>query len=170
MRDIYVWNKVQDYPMSLLSLDIDGRSFISKINEVYYLGDETEQNNLRNDIEKIIDGQAFYFFGESARNFEFDIQIGKISISQCVGGCYCNVWQQMFCDPNTGICYPMGLAGVCSDACPNSVACAAGTWYDPTVCYAAGYIYYRDEYPIPLVFNGTDELVETLSYNVVELQ
>jgi len=162
--DEYRWNKVQEVPLSLLSMDVDGESFISKVNKAYYniLSDE-EKKQFQTDSYSIITNQMFYEYQGIPPEIGFNILIG--SVVKITKG-----------DPD---CRCLYSSFTCSDECPEKTRgqdCTI-TMYpggppltDDKKCFIYGYIYYSEKYPIPLVFNGTDKFVDVLSYDVVEVK
>jgi hypothetical protein len=167
LREQFIWNKVQEVPMDLLSMSLDGESFISRMNKVHYLGDDEEEKQLRDQIDDIISNQLFYYFEGTEYPFTASINIGEISITKYLEGCYCK----------KTLCYAGVCDYECCDKCPEETKgkdCrAAGIRglrtpdnskclpYDIRVEYSA-------KYPFPLTFNGTDKFTDELSYKAIE--
>jgi hypothetical protein len=163
MLDEYRWNKVQEVPLDLLSMDIDRESFISKMNKVFYK--KLDEDQLKNKIDKIISDQLFYLTGGVQRPFDISINIGGIKITKELPGC------TVYEDPMQ--------EGVWTCRCSANCAKPEGTdvgSFDKSgqcaplinLCISSVSSVYSAKFPFPLTFNGTDKFVDELSYNVVE--
>ena len=171
MRDQYSWNKFQEVPLNLLSVDIGDESFVSRMNKVYYFGDGDEKEQLKNEVDNIIKKQIFPV-GVAPASAE--IMIGDIEITHktpstlIVPGC----------EIVTGLC----SAGVCDCICGNECPLAGkylGSVLGGHKCKLldvyqclSGEIpkIYSAMFPFPLVFNGKDEFVDVISYNVIQTE
>ncbi len=160
--DEYRWNKIQEVPLDLLSMDIDGKSFVPKMNKVYYKFEpEDEFKKVRN----IVNNQLYFMFGGDAKSMGYIISIGNATVSQSQY-------------PNCG-CMPHPLVEnlyTCNDDCSVSkkgnycgkYVFPVGIVPDPSLCFVIGRREYSASYPFPLTFNGTDEFTARLSYDAVE--
>ena len=163
MREHYIWNKVQELPLNLFSMDLDDGSFVSKMNKVYY-GYETKEELQK--VEKILNEQLYYTFSEKPEHMGYIVSVDTITLSkfplitEC--GCIPDI-------DNFG-------TWICKDKCTISRAGKSCTRYDiqgtpvqaPELCFEFGRIQYSGEFPFPLTFSGTDEFTVTMSYNALE--
>jgi hypothetical protein len=170
MREQYLWNKVQDVPMDLLSMDVEGESFVYRMNKVYY-GYE-EESNLGSKTSGYISKQLIYFLEGPVRPLEAVIVIDDISIVKYLEGCTVN--SEAHCE-----------GGDCAYVCKCSAGCSkpegdivGSTWMTDTCkeefldkcLYTTNTrVQYSANFPFPLTFNGTDKLVDELSYKAVQV-
>jgi len=167
IRDEYIWNKVQDVPLSLLSVDVDGESFVTSANKAYY--DLLDKIQFQDSVKSIITEQLFYLVGEENRAFGYSFFVFGTKIDEQppdFGGSSCK------CDK------PQGSSGIvvyygCNNDCIGKEDKNCGFWVgttdytDHTICFNTIEIY-ESEYPVPLTFNGTDKFVDTMKYKVTE--
>ncbi len=171
MRDVYIWNKVQEVPLSLLSMDINDESFVSRMNKVYYLGDDGEEKKLINEVDYIVSNQLSL---ESRRPYTFLISVCGISLNKEIseaGECKC-----LKC--GGGSCFG-GLWYECSDGCGANKGkdCCHKTPFgdckegggDVNLCFSTKTTYSAG-FPFPLTFNGTDNFIDSISYKIVEME
>jgi len=165
IQEQYLWNKLQEVPMSLLSMSLDDESFVSRMNRVFYGFDEEEW--LRDRIDDIILKQVFYLYGEITEYpLTFVISINGIQITEHLVGCH--VYGKDV-GPLLDECY-------CSDECGTNAGKYLGDhlnceWaYSVDLClYTTGTrVEYSAEFPFPLAFNGTDNFIGVISYEVIE--
>lgn len=177
IRDQYIWNKVQEVPLSLFSTDIDGESFINKANKAYYgFNDKGEFMGL---IKNIINSTIFYDYNVEYRPFAYSVNIFGTTVSEGYvtpsGGCKCDKI----------IAYGSNIYYYgCSDGCAvdkQGRPCGEkkdATWDDRSswdtrddmLCYETNKenTIYEVSYPVPLTFNGTNKLIGNISYKVAE--
>lgn len=168
MIDEYRWNKVQEVPLSLLSMDVDGEQVVSKINKVYY-GFESEDQ--LDEVKGLVNKQLYYMYGGSQPNMGYSFSVGGASVTESpFPTCGCNYgWN--------GATFSFDWH--CGGGCPNDGETCYHWMYDPyagqnvqvpdeTMCYVIGRIEYHGSYPFPLTFNGTYKFIETMSYDAVE--
>jgi len=169
MGDVYIWNRVQEVPLDLLSMDVDRELFVINGNKVYY--GFLDREEFRDKIQNNINDQLFYFTGTENRPFGYSIWAFGMKIDEePVGfeGAACGCTEDR---PYTSNAYN------CNDNCaPHKRGEYCGWWSgipgfndyrDDTVCFDTIETY-QAEYPIPLTFNGTDKLVDEIRYKVVE--
>ena len=167
-REEYVWNKVQEMPLSLLSMDIDKESFVSKMNKVYY--SKEDANQLKTQLNKMIMNQLFYeWYSTTEYPYKYFINVGGFSFSgagecACSGPWHAPVTGEYKCNSDCGV-----KAG---ESC--SVVVLEGLFglkaYVPSnrKCYGKNVTKYGASYPFPLTFNGTDDVINIISYEVIE--
>jgi hypothetical protein len=166
MREQYIWNKVQDVPMDLLSVDVDGESFVYKVNKVHYK--QADETQLKNRMGEIINKQLFYFFGGATSSLTAVIRIEDIVITSSntyIGDC--KIEQRGSCE--------FGRKYYCSADCIDHPDEYLGCYLFPMrpsieECLTAVIDRYSSTFPLPLVFNGTDQFIVTLSYEITELR
>lgn len=160
--DEYKWNKVQEVPLGLFSMDIDGESFTSKMNKVYY-GLEPEDEFVKKMHEDVINQQLFYQFPSDKRPFGYVVSVGDITISE------------MKVDPNCRCVRSDATHCYCSDECPKAgEPCGREVpWWiftkvecDPSLCSHTK-IELSEKFPFPLTFDGTDRFTDLMLYKVV---
>ncbi len=170
MMEQYVWNKVQEVPLSLLSMDIGDESFVSRMNKVYYLGDSDEKEELKNEVDDIVTKQLL-LGAFTRRPYTFLISVCGISLNKEVieaGDCECERLGGIpggpfyecsaGCGPNEG-----------KDCCVRTIAgdCKAEEG-DVTLCFSTKKIY-SGGFPFPLTFN-TINFVDSISYEIVQFE
>ena len=160
--DEYRWNKIQEIPLALFSMDIDRESFTLKMNKIYYEL-EPEDEFVTKMHEDVINQQLFYQFPPDKRPFGYFITIGKTTLSEVKEvqpNCECEVRSDCG-DPPWYYC-----SDDCGSPCTNcGVEDRFGNiWPDERFCYPTEAKFYAEEYPFPLTFNGTERFIESLSY------
>jgi len=166
MWDEYRWNKVQEIPLSLLSMDIDGEPFVARVNKAYYGSLDKKLDEL-NKIDDIISEQLL---SQEGYIFNAVINITGMRIQASSEGCGCNnclssggskqCWCSGGCIREGKDCY-VGTAG--SNPPDSSHNWCRGL--TPII----GTRYYSAKFPFPLTFNGTDDFTTEISYDVVEI-
>jgi len=164
IRDEYLWNKVQDVPLNLLSLTFDREPFVSKMNKFYYgFLTEDEKNDFIDETRTIITDQLFYLYTGCPPDcpIGYVIRISDILISQTkTVGCQCKRVHATRCE--------------CSGECPNAgKSCGVEVKWGPFTkvveddgkCYKG--IEFGAEFPFPLAFNGTNKLTYPVFYYAV---
>jgi len=161
MREHFIWNKVQEVPLDLLSMDVDGEPFVVYANKVYY-GLIKDKNQFRISVHDKINNQIFYFFEEVGEEhpFSYEIYIFDVLIDEKPawfdpGGCGCTEIEG-------------GLVYLCNDECGAKAGefCGFDVGFD-SLCFDT-VEKYQAEYPVPLTFDGTNDLVDKIFYKVVE--
>lgn len=166
--DLYNWNKVQEIPLDLLSVDIDDESLVSRVNKVYH--GKLDENELKDWMDETISKQLFYFFGETKYPLTTVIHVGDIEITKYLKGCGCyisdgNIWETYTC---TAECPRAG------EVCWKETIATMGqkpTAKDHNWCMDVDKVtelQYSAKFPFPLTFDGTDKLVDELSYEIIE--
>jgi len=181
MKETYNWNKIQEIPLSLLSMDVDDQSFVSKMNKIYYLTDEgdIERDQFKDIIDGNISKQLFYYLGSVQHPFEVEINIAGIEISEYLEGC-------MIVEGECTDKIPPGSGRECHCFCSGGCGSSSNeqltiSKVDENTCnrdysiddciYVIGEtVKYSAKYPFPLVFSGTDKLVDELSYRAEEVK
>ena len=79
-RDEYIWNKVQELPLSLLSMDVGEESFVSRMNKVYY--ELADKDLLKDETSDVISKQLFYWLEGPEYPFEFVIILAQTRVPQ----------------------------------------------------------------------------------------
>jgi hypothetical protein len=178
--DEYRWNKIQEIPLALFSMDMDGESFVSRVNRVYYLGSNNEKNQLKEKIDDTISNQLFYYFEETEYPFRVMIKVDGIEvITKYVEACEieerdCTTKSPPVPPGKECHCY-------CSAECPSYSANKKLTTskvdegrctihYDISDCVVRKPVVYSAKFPFPLTFDGTDKFVDELSYKIEETQ
>jgi len=166
-RDEYIWNKVEEVPLDLLSMNIENESFVSRINKIYYGFIDMESTRIK--LRDIIHKQLFYSYTTTLYPYEYFITIGGLSFTGQTG-CTCN--GQMFAH-FTGAWTCSGGCGLYKDE-----NCAKVWFYippsqpiyvpDSSKCFGKTEAIYNAAYPFPLTFNGTNNLITIISYEVAE--
>jgi len=163
IQEQFLWNKIQEVPLDLLSMTLDGEMLVSKVNKVYYgYGDGSK---LKDIIDGNISRQLFYFFEETEYPLKAVINIGGISLSTYLEGC-------KLLEESCGVnCWKF----TCSDKCGSNegkyievVQYAMKPSLDFCFYTTKTRIEYSAKYPFPLTFNGTDKFVDELSYEAIE--
>jgi len=164
IKDQYLWNKIQEVPLDLLSMNLDGERFVCRINKVYYLGGDEEKKQLREQIEGNISKQLFYFLEGAQYPLKAVIYIGEIKITKYLEGCELleeyqgSGWWKFYCSDDCGENAGKGIL-VQSYALKPSLGFCLYMTETP--------IEYSAKYPFPLTFNGIDKFVDELSYDAV---
>ncbi len=171
--DEYRWNKVQELPLSMLSIDLKGESFISRLNKVHHLQSSNEKDALQKDLEDTIQKQMFQAFTAQQYPFKARIKIGQIEITtQFVESC----------DIEEYDCVTEGFPAVTKCDCKCSADCGVNAnkkltstkiencyfYYELDDCIIRKPVVYTAKFPVPLFFNGTDNFVEELYYQIEE--
>jgi hypothetical protein len=168
MLDEYKWSKVQEVPLDLLSIDLNGESFVSKMNKVYY--GFYDSSKLRDETKEYVYNQFFYSLGGNPKGIIFSVDIGNLNIVSAKSPCTCND-NRLF---GTALQHNRYL---CSDNCVDVTGKSLGgrscetwdTWGrlrgDIKKCvYSESY--YSAGFPFPLTFNGTENFIDSLNYEI----
>ena len=165
--DEYRWNKVQEVPLDLFSMDVNGESFVSRMNKIYYGFIDMEPTKIK--LRDIIHKQLFYSYTGTKYPYEYFITIGNLSFTG-QSDCTCN--GKMFAH-FTGAWTCSGGCGLYKDE-----NCAKVWFYippsqpiyvpDSSKCFGKTEAIYNAAYPFPLTFNGTNNLITIISYEVAE--
>ncbi len=175
MREGYFWNKLQEVPLGLFSMGLDGELFVYKMNKVYYLGTDEEKEQLRDEIDYILEKQVFNYSKGMEYPLDGVITVDGIVITKYLEGCKIEERDcQDFGDTTRCHCY-------CSSGCGKNkdkrltgfIKIKQGecnTTYDIRECiYIIGtQVKYSAKFPFPLTFSGTDKFVDELSYDAIE--
>jgi hypothetical protein len=165
----YMWNRVQDEPLSILSMDIDGQPVVMQMNK--FLFKQYPQDL----IDKLRGNISYQIFGSTDPspnlNFGYRINISDMVISGKAANpdCGCTKVGQEF-EGGTGY--------VCNDNCAQNMRgndCGLIVYYffgkkdtrDSTKCFNA-FARYNMIYPFPLSFNGTWNFITNLTYEIEE--
>jgi len=175
MIDEYRWNKVQELPLDLLSVDIDGKPFVSGVNRVHYLGNNDEKEQFKKGMDDTITNQFFNYLTGAEYPFRATIKVDGIEVI--------TKYVESTCKLEVRDCEEEGIPAedychcYCSDACKlknkqltvskreKYMACIG---FDVSDCTIRKPVFYSAKFPFPLIFNGTDKFVDELSYEVEE--
>jgi hypothetical protein len=169
IQDQYLWNKFQEVPLNLFSMSIDGESFVCRMNKIYHkLGDDSQ---LKEELDKTITKQLFYFFEGTGYSYRATIYITGMEITKSFEGCsVTSTFIPGFGEaPNVFVCK-------CSSKCALPEGYEVGQFTDIDECYTliesctlSEKKVYSAKYPFPISFKGNGELVDELSYNIIEV-
>lgn len=149
--DEYRWNKIQEVPLSLFSMDVDGEPFVSGANKIIY---GFEAKSELDEIKERVNDQLYFAFGDVPPNMGYILTIGEVTVSES---------RFPDCD-----CKLTGLAWGCTNDCaPDKRGKPCGQ-YEPELCFDIGRREYSASYPFPLAFNGTTKFIDGLSYDAVD--
>ena len=172
IRELYLWNKFQEMPLSLLSMDMDDESFVIRMNKVYYFGTDEEKEEFKNKIDGIVKEQIFPV-GVTPATAE--IMIAGIAITEeipctlIVPGCeiVTGICSSGVCDCHCGDECPLPFAGKYLGSVVGFVATCRRT-YDICECVSGDVPkIYSARFPFPLTFDGT-KFTDELSYEIIE--
>ena len=177
-HDEYTWNKIQEIPLSLFSMDIEKKSFVSIVNKVYYFPDDAESSlYLYYDVPNFVNQQLFYLIGGKPSNLGYIISVdtgtetAPLTFSQTpTTETYCR------CLPAEAPPFEPLLYFECNEDCLSGHDKPCGKEYPwgrgpaPELCFDAEVIPYSASYPLPLAFSGTDDFITTISYNALEYE
>jgi hypothetical protein len=150
-------------------MDIDGESFVSRMNKIYYGFIDTESESTKIKLRDIIHKQLFYSYTMTLYPYEYFITIGNLSFTgqadcACKGKMFAHLTGQWYC---SGDCGPY-----------DGKNCAKVWFYippaqpiygpDSSKCFGNVRAFYTAAYPFPLTFNGTNYFITTISYEVTE--
>lgn len=165
--DEYRWNKIQEVPLDLFSIDVDGEQFVSKMNKIYH---KFEPEDQLDKVKKMVNSQLYFAFGDVPPNIGYILTIGEVTVSQSdYPDCGCKPAVEYF-----------SVTYKCQGGCALDLEgedCVGGYTYnqmgtpqaypDPKKCFYVGLVEYHGDYPFPLTFNGTDKFIAGLSYDAV---
>jgi len=169
IREQYLWNKVQEVPLDLFSMDIDGESFVSRMNKVYHGFDDKDA--LRDAVDNFVTKQLFYSLEEENYFLEANVKVGGMRITKPIG-----------CRVIDGHCNIFGCDCLCSDNCGDesgeyigfaSRHTSCDVEFDLSNCITElpkGAFYRSILYPFPLTFDGTDVFVDELFQEIIEVE
>lgn len=178
--DEYTWNKIQEIPLSLFSMDVKKKSFVSIVNKVYYFPDDAESFfYLYSDIPKFINWQLFYLKEGIPSNLGYIISVDRgtetdpLTFSQAPLDPEIDPEMRCRCLPAEAPPFEPTPYFECDNYCPNhDKPCGKdypwGRGPAPELCFNVEIMPYSASYPLPLTFDGTDEFTTTISYNAVE--
>jgi len=175
--DEYRWNKIQEVPLSLLSADLDGESFVYRVNKVHYLGSDAEKNQLKDKINDFLTEQLFHYFPGTEYPFRVIIKVDGIeAITKYLTGCRVVEGSCASETDEFGVsvtmchCYCSADCGYNKNKCLTYYKVKQGEcWsYSVSGCISREAVVYSAKYPFPLTFNGTDKFIDELSYEVEE--
>jgi hypothetical protein len=174
----YTWNRVQDMPLSLLSMDVNDQPFVMQMNKIYYgkLPEVQTQQFIDGVRKKVITPQLLSGFDPNEPEkypFWYVISIGGKTFSETIApNCKCKLG-----DISYGVYWYK-----CSTECNNLKTGLAGSecWSGAPVfrppdietrCLRmAGVVdiaIYNMSYPFPLAFSGTWNLTIPFYYNII---
>jgi len=167
-RDEYVWNKFQEMPLGLLSMDIDNESFVSRMNKIYYKFIDMESTRIK--LKDIIHKQLFYFYTTTEYPYEYFITIGNLSFTEeadcyCKGGWFAYNTGDWTCSGSCGLHDGENCARVWARIPPFGAPIYVP---DSSKCLGKWEAIYSAVYPFPLAFDGTNNLITIISYEATE--
>ena len=168
-RDEYLWNKFQEMPLNLLSMDIENESFVSRMNKIYYGFIDVESTRIK--LRDIIHKQLFYFYTTTEYPYEYFITIGDLSLAEktvcyCKGGYFAHFNGDWTCH---GSCGPIHTDESCARVWAYIPPFAMPIYVpDNSKCIGDVTTFYTAVYPFPLAFNGTNYFITPISYEVTE--
>lgn len=166
IREQYVWNKVQEMPLDLLSMDIEGEPFVSRMNKVYY--EFIDKDSFKTEVNDKTLRQIFYHFETPEYPFEYFITIGNMTLTgskdcSCDGPWYAYLTGDFECNIHCGGSIP-------GRPCGRFLSLNAPFWYpDNSLCFGKTKKVYRGMYPFPLTFDGTANFTNVISYEVIQI-
>lgn len=162
----YHYNRVQEIPLTIISSDYEGESFVERVNKAYY---GFEIGNLKNSVRETTIQQV----GEE---YWWSIVIGNLYFGK-IAGEDCVVSFDMSIDGRFLYCK-------CSEGCPLSgrIVATKDTSIpeippQPFYCnkpellviclgsLTVNVTFFNDTFPFPLVFNGSDKFITEMMFN-----
>jgi len=118
--DEYRWNKVQEVPLSLLSMDVEGESFVTKVNKIYY---KFEPEDKLDEVKEMVNKQLYFVFGDEPPNMGYILTIGEITVTQS------KKYPDCKCEPAVELVPTLKCQGGCGDK--EGASCVGGYTQDP---------------------------------------
>lgn len=162
----YHYNRVQEIPLTIISSDYEGESFVEKFNKAYYgFYSENEIKNFKETVKSNTTAQVgeAYWWSLIIKDLYFGRYVGE--------GCtaYRDVLPGTGEVPNVYVC-------ICSDKCPRAGEIAIKDVEDvncndsKVLAFCLGSLtvnitFFNDTFPFPLTFNGGNEFITKMVFN-----